>query len=216
MRGPQRRYAFDMKLHWSPRSPFVRKVMVCVHETGLVGRIERVRSVVAMSNPNLELMRDNPLSKLPTLITDEGRVLFDSSVICEYLDTLHAGPRLFPASGAARWQALRRQALADGMLDTLVLWRNERDQPAVQQNAEWLCAFELKIRHCLDLIERETADLEQAPFGIGHVALGCALGYLDYRFADLGWRNGRARAAAWFGALSLRPSMRITAPVDDQ
>lgn len=205
-----------MKLHWSPRSPFVRKVMIFAHETGLAEAIERVRSVVAMSNPNLALMRDNPLSKLPTLVLDDGRVLFDSVVICEYLDTLHAAPKLFPATGAARWQALRWQALADGMLDTLVLWRNQRDQPALQQNAQWLAAFELKIRHCLDLIERETADLEQAPFGIGHIALGCALGYLDYRFAGFGWRNSRARAAAWFEALCLRPSMRMTAPVDDQ
>lgn len=205
-----------MKLHWSPRSPFVRKVMVCVHETGLMERLERIRSVVAMSKPNLELMLDNPFSKIPTLVTDEGRVLFDSAVICEYLDTLHTGPKLFPAVGAARWQALRWQALADGMLETLVLWRNERDQPAVQQNPEWLSAFDLKIRHCLDLIERESADLEQAHFGIGHIALGCALGYLDYRFAEFGWRNGRARAAAWFEALCLRSSMRMTAPVDDQ
>jgi len=203
-----------MKLHWSPRSPYVRKVMVAAYETGLAARIERMRSVVATSKANPEVMRDNPLGKIPTLITDDGRVLFDSSVICEYLDGLHAGPKLFPAQGDARWQALRWHALGDGMLDTLILWRNVRDEPAEKRNADWLAVFELKLRNSLAVIEREVPQLELAPFGIGQITLGCALGYLDYRFADLGWRNGHPRAAAWFGSVSLRPSMRQTVPAD--
>lgn len=204
-----------MKLHWSPRSPYVRKVMVCAYELGLAERIERIRSVVAMSRPNAAVMRDNPLGKIPTLLTDEGRALFDSIVICEYLDSLHAGPKLFPPPGEGRWRALRWHALGDGVLDTLILWRNERGQPAAQQNPDWLSAFDLKIRNALAVIEREIPDLERSPLGIGHIALGCALGYLDYRFADLDWRDGHERSAAWFQDLSQRPSMQLTRPADD-
>jgi glutathione S-transferase len=160
-------------------------------------------------------MRDNPLGKIPTLVTDEGGVLFDSIVICEYLDSLHAGATLFPLPGEARWQALRWHALGDGMLDSLILWRNEREQPATQRNPDWLSAFDLKIRNALEAIEREVPELERSPFGIGHITLGCALGYLDYRFAGLDWRNGRKRAAAWFQDLSQRPSMQLTRPADD-
>jgi len=203
-----------MKLHWSPRSPYVRKVMMVAHETGLAGRIELVRSVVAMSQPNPDVLRDNPLGRIPTLVADDGRILFDSAVICEYLDSLHGGPRLFPPKGAARWQALRWHALGDGMLDTLIIFRNEREQPPAQQNPDWLANFALKIRTSLDAIDREVAELDAAPFGIGHLALACALGYLDFRFADLEWRKGRDRAAAWFAEIAERPSVKLTAPVD--
>ena len=201
-----------MKLHWSPRSPYVRKVMMFAHETGLADRIEQVRSVVMMSKPNRDVMRDNPLGKIPTLVTDDGRTLFDSIVICEYLDALHVGPKLFPAAGTERWQALRWHALGDGMLDTLILWRNERDQPRAQQNSDWLSTFDLKIRNALDVIEAETPALGEARFGIGHIAIGCALGYLDFRFPDLAWRDGRGRSAAWFEQLSQRPSVKLTQP----
>ena len=110
-----------MKLHWSPRSPFVRKVMIAAHETGLVDRLTCVRTVVAMTAPNAALLSDNPLSKIPTLVLDDGSALYDSGVICEYLDTLHDGSKLFPADAKARWTALRRHALGSGLLDLLIL-----------------------------------------------------------------------------------------------
>ena len=125
-----------MKLHWSPRSPFVRKVMVFAHEAGLAGRIEIVRTPVAMTQANPDLLRVNPIGKIPTLITDDGTVLFDSTVICEYLDSLHAGTRLFPQQPERRWQALRWHALGDNMLDNLILWRNETLRPDAQQSPE--------------------------------------------------------------------------------
>src|ERR1700687_5264119 len=106
-----------MRLRYSPTSPFVRKVMVVALETGLVERIERITTIVAPTKPNEEVARENPLVKLPALTTDDGLVLYDSPVICEYLDTLHSGATVFPASGKARWIALRQQALGDGMLD---------------------------------------------------------------------------------------------------
>jgi glutathione S-transferase len=204
-----------MKLRWSPRSPYVRKVMMFAHETGLADRLELVRSVVAMSKPNHDVLRDNPLGRIPTLATDDGTILFDSIVICEYLDSLHAGPKLFPPSGPGRWQALRWHALGDGMLDTLIIFRNEREQPPAQQNPDWLANFGLKITTSLDAIERETGELDGSPFGIGHVALACALGYLDFRFADLGWRHGHPRAAGWYETVSQRPSVKLTTPVQE-
>lgn len=205
-----------MKLHWSPRSPFVRKVMIFAHEAGLAGRIERVRTVVAMGKPNAALMRDNPLSKLPTLVLDDGRALFDSYVICEYLDGLHAGAPLVPKSGPRRWEALRWHALGNGLLDLLVLWRNERDREPQQQLRDLLDAFASKNSATLALLEREAPALEAAPFGIGHIAIACALGYLDFRFPDLDWRSAHPRIAAWHAAVSQRPSVRETAPADDQ
>ena len=115
-----------MKLHWSPRSPFVRKVMVVVHELGLADRIACVRTVAATTKPHADLMQDNPLSKIPTLVLDDGTVIYDSPVICEYLDSLDGAPKLHPAEPKARLVALRRQALGDGFLDMLVLLRDER------------------------------------------------------------------------------------------
>ena len=115
-----------MKLHWSPRSPFVRKVMIVAHERGLVDRITCVRTVAATSKPHAELMKDNPLSKIPTLVLDDGTVIYNSPVICEYLDALDGAPKLFPSEPKARLEALRRQALGDGFLDLLVLLRDER------------------------------------------------------------------------------------------
>jgi glutathione S-transferase len=204
-----------MKLYWSPRSPYVRKVMICAHETGLADRIEPVLAVVAMTRPHLGLMRENPLGKIPTLVTDDGQILFDSAVICEYLDGLHDGPRLFPAAPAARWRALRWHALGDGMLDLLILWRNELLRPQSQRSTEILAAFELKINNAVSALEHEAAAITKAPFGIGHIAIGCALGYIDFRFPGLGWRHGNGAIAAWFDLFALRPAARMTAPLDN-
>lgn len=204
-----------MKLHWSPRSPFVRKVMILAHETGLADRIECVRSVVAMPAPNRALMRDNPLSKIPTLVLDDGTVIYDSPVICEYLDGLHGGAGMHPAEPADRLTALRRQALGDGMLETLILWRNELGRPAEKQAEAYLSAFSTKIHSALDALEGEAPALAAAPFGIGHIAVGCALSYLDFRFPQVDWRGGRPRLAAWHAAFNDRPSVRAVPIVDD-
>lgn len=203
-----------MKLHWSPRSPFVRKVMVFAHEAGIAGRIEKVRTQVAMTLLNRELMVHNPLGKIPTLITEDGSVLFDSTVICEYFDSLHRKSKLFPKSPARRWQALRWHALGDNLLDTLVLWRNEGLRPLVQQSPEIIIGFLARTQSSLDTLEMEAAELAKSPFGIGHVAIGVALGYIDFRFPDLKWRDQRGRITAWYESFAKRPSARATAPVD--
>ena len=202
-----------MKLHWSPRSPFVRKVMVFAHETGLVDRLTCTRTVVAMKTPNATLLPDNPLSKIPTLVLDDGSPLYNSGVICEYLDTLHDRAKLFPPDGPARWTALRRQALGDGFLDFLLLWRHERERSPPSQTL--LDAFAAKYRATMMSLEQEATALDLAPFGVGHIAIGCSLSYLDFRFVDLGWRGGYPRIAVWHASFAQRPSVKATEVVED-
>ncbi len=202
-----------MKLHWSPRSPFVRKVMIVAHERGLLDRITCVRTVVAMSKPHTALMRDNPLSKIPTLILDDGAVIYDSPVICEYLDSLGSGPPLVPAEPRARLTALRRQALGDGFLEMMVALRNERERE--QPSKIHMESTEVRKAAVLDGLDQEADDIARTPFRIGHIAIGCALSYLDFRYADEDWRNGHSRIAAWHRSFTARPSVRATEPVDD-
>jgi glutathione S-transferase len=205
-----------MILHWSPRSPFVRKVMIAAAELGLTDRIDRVRTVVGGTEPHLELMQRNPLGKLPTLERADGSVLYDSPVICEYLDTLHDGPKLFPAAGEARLLALRRQALGDGMLDVGLQWLGEGFRPAQYQSQPHMELWRLKLTTCVDALEREADALAATPYGIGHVAIGVALGYLDFRFAQLSWRDGHDRLAAWYETFHARPAVQANLPVDDR
>jgi glutathione S-transferase len=202
-----------MKLHWSPRSPFVRKVMIVAHERGIVARINCVRTVAATSKPHAELMKDNPLSKIPTLVLDDGTVIYDSPVICEYFDTLGDGQKLFPADAKARLVALRRQALGDGFLDLMVTLRNERERP--QPSAVHLASAAARRAAVLQSLEQEADALATTPFGIGHVAIGCSLCYLDFRYVDEDWRKDHPRLAAWHADFAARPSVRETEPVDD-
>jgi glutathione S-transferase len=200
-----------MKLHWSPKSPYVRKVMICLHELGLEDRVENIRSVAAMLKPNPSIMQDNPLSKIPTLTTADGIVLYDSIVICEYLNTLGQG-QLFPQEPTEKWQALRWHALGDGLLDALILWRNERERehalPAL------IDAFSLKFDACLNMLDTEVNALSTSSFNVGILTLGCALGYADYRFAHLNWQEKHPDLANWYVQLCQRPSFELTAPVD--
>jgi len=202
-----------MKLHWSPRSPFVRKVMIAAHERRLADRITCVRTVAAMTRQHAALMRDNPLSKIPTLVLDDGTALYDSPVICEYLDSLGEGPKLFPTEPRERLVALRRQALGDGFLDLLVLTRNERERP--QPSTLHLESAAARKAAVLDNLDREAPALAAASFSIGHIAIGCALCYLDFRYADEDWRQDHPRIAQWHAGFAARPSVRATEPVDD-
>ena len=207
-----------MKLHWSPRSPFVRKVMIVLHETGQIDRVRCVRSAVGMAQINEALLLDNPLNKIPTLLLDDGRVLFDSRVICEYLDGLHSGTRLFPMDRDAYFRAVTWQALGDGLTDTLLVWRNwaiERGLAPEDQSDAYLVAFARKTDSALDALDRDAPALQAAPFGIGHIAIGCALGQLDFRWADRDWRRRRPALAGWEIEFADRPSAQATAIVDD-
>jgi glutathione S-transferase len=204
-----------MKLYWSPRSPFVRKAMACAHELGLADRIETVYALVALDRPNPEMMRVNPLGRIPALITDDGDVLYDSTVICRYLDTLHEGEPIFPRETARRWDALRRHALADGTLETAVLWLAERKRPPQRQSPELLANFERKIRSALAAFEGEARGFESASVDIGHLCTGCALGYLDFRFPELDWRRDAPQLARWYERFAQRPALQYTQPYQE-
>jgi glutathione S-transferase len=204
-----------MTLHWSPRSPFVRKVMIAVYEMGLEARIDRIRTVVAPTKVAEALLPDNPLSKLPTLVLEDGSSLFDSRVILEHLDGLHSGPRLFPASGPERWIALRNQALGDGVMDFALLWLIERQRGEGLQSEPLITAFRAKLAASLARMDRDVGLLANRPFDIGHLTLGTALGYLDFRFPTENWRSGHSDLAAWHATFLQRPSVLANPVVDD-
>jgi len=204
-----------MRLRYSPTSPFVRKVMVVAYETGLAERIERIPTSVAPTKPNDEVARENPLVKVPALTTDDGIVLYDSPVICEYLDTL-AGAKLFPASGKPRWIALRQQALGDGILEAAILGRYETVRPKEFMWQDWIDAQLRKVRGALAALdgEAEGGELGNGADGvtIGQITVGCALGYLDFRYQNEGWRTRSRRLAAWYERFAERKSMQLTVP----
>lgn len=204
-----------MLLHWSPRSPFVRKVMIAAHEMGLADRFETPRTLVAAATPNAELMKENPQSRLPTLRLADGTVLYDSRVICEYLDSLHDGHKLFPADFADRIRALRRQALGDGMLDTLLLWRGEQLRPEMRRSPPHIEAWQLKTYASAAMLEQEADALASSPLTIGHIAIGVALSYVDFRFSDVKWRDGNPRLTAWHDTFCARASVQANPQIAD-
>lgn len=196
-----------MKIFHSTTSPYVRKCMAAAHELGVADRIERLPSAAHPVNRDATLTAANPLGKVPTFVTDEGLVLYDSRVICEWLDA-RFGPKLFPAGGDARWQALVLQSLADGVLDAALLVRYEEAvRPEPLRWADW-------SRGQMDKIHTSLLSLEQAPqqlqgrVDIGTVALGCALGYLDLRFDAWGWRQRYPALASWAAGFMQRPSLQ--------
>ncbi len=196
-----------MKLLYSPFSPFARKVRIVAHETGLQDRIEVVPT--STEDPASGLSARNPLNKIPVLETEFGP-LYDSPVICEYLDTLHDGAKLVPAAGADRWRALRWEALADGLMDAALLIRYEITlRPAEKQHEPWIERQKTKIRKSLDQMEADAAELD-GPVTIGTIGAASALGYLDLRFADWGWRETHPRLAAWHAGFAERPSYIAT------
>jgi glutathione S-transferase len=205
-----------MTLHWSPRSPYVRKVMIAAHEMGLQDRFDCVRTVVGGTKPHLELMTHNPLGKIPTLELEDGGVVYDSFVIIAYLDTLHAGHKLIPDGGAAWLTALRRHALGNGMLDVALPAVGERLRPVERQSEPHLALWHLKLRSCVDALEQEAEALGGEPFDIGHLAIGVALAYLDFRFDELKWRERHPKLAGWHATFDARPSVVANPPRDDR
>ena len=195
-----------MKLHYSPFSPYVRKVLAVAIASGVEGQITRVDTNPAASPP--DLLRNNPLSKVPCLVTADGLALFDSPVICEYLDSIGGGA-LFPPAGPARWRALKQQALGDGIMDAAFLRRMEQGRPQEAARDAVMARHAAAIERALDALESEPpAD----HLDIGTISVACAVGYLDLRFAVDAWRNGRPRLAQWFEKMQDRPEITRTAP----
>ena len=203
-----------MKLHSSPRSPYVRKVMITAHETGTAAQLEMVRTPVSVTGPNTDLIRINPLSKIPTLETNDGRVLYDSIVICEYLDHLGA-TKVFPTDFDTRIEALRWHALGQGLTDLLQLWRHELGRTEAIRSKPHLEAFAANVTGIVHPLEAAAPVLAARRFDIGHIGLGMGIGYADFRFAEFDWRQSRPQLAAWFAQLDARPSFEKTRPPVD-
>ena len=205
----QVRYRRAMKLFYTPTSPFVRKVRVVAHELGGPLTLELLRP--SPMTPDPVLSRQNPLSKIPALVLDDGTTLYDSPVICEYLDTLANGG-LVPAQGMERWQVLRRQALADGILDAGILVFYERSQRPVELHWEsWIAGQTAKVNQGLDALELEVAGFGQA-LDLGQISCAATLGWLDFRQPVGDFRATRPALAEWYQRFLMRPSMQATLP----
>lgn len=200
-----------MKIFHAAASPFVRKCLVAADELGLRDRIELVPAAAHPINRDATVVAQNPLGKIPTLVCDDGSVLFDSRVICEYLNGLGDG-HLIPRSGDERFRVLAEQSLADGVMDAAVLTRYETfARPEALRWSEWITGQLAKVASGLDALEARAASFGDR-VDLGTIAFGCALGYLDFRFASLGWRDTRPNAAAWFEWFGGRDSMVATRP----
>jgi glutathione S-transferase len=200
-----------MKILYSAASPFVRKCLVAAHELGQAERIELVPAAAHPVNRDKSIVAHNPLGKVPTLITDDGAVLFDSRVICEYLNS-QAGGTLIPTDGPQRWVVLTAQSLADGIMDAAVLTRYETAvRPEALRWSDWSVGQLAKVTAALTELEKHAKAFGDR-VDVGTIALGCALGYLDFRFASLGWRDTYPGLAAWFERFGARPSMAATRP----
>ncbi|MBD1550315.1 glutathione S-transferase [Pseudomonas typographi] len=202
------------KLYYASTSPYVRKVMVTAHCLGLAEQIEKLDSAAHPIKRDERIASFNPLAKVPALQTANGLALYDSRVICEYLDT-YAGGSLFPREGRQRWLSLARQALGDGLLDAALLARYEAfARPADKQWSGWVDGQMAKIHAALAEIETQAPRYGSVPDDIGLITLGCGLGYLDFRFASLDWRASHPATAAWFAEFDQHPAMVATRPFE--
>lgn len=200
-----------MHLYFSPTSPYVRKVMVLLHETGQIGEVELISGSGNPVDPAGAPLDANPLGKVPALERPDGPALYDSRVICRYLDA-RAKSGLYP-EGARLWDTLTVEATGDGILDAALLMVYEgRIRPEEVRFAPWVEGQWAKVDRALDALETRWIAHLQGPLDAGQIAVGCALGYLDFRHDARDWRNGRARLAGWFAGFDARASMRATVP----
>ena len=198
-----------MQLYHAMASPFARKVRVLVREKGLLDRVEEI-SVNPLADP-AALHFVNPLGKVPALVLSDGLALFDSPVICEYLDTISGSPRFLPKEGERRWQVLRTQALADGIMDSGVAMIYESRRPEAQRSPDWQQRRQGSILRSIRQLDDDPA-LLAGPVNLGSIAVACALGYLDFRLPELDWRQQHPHVANVYASLRELPGMRATLP----
>lgn len=197
-----------MKLLYQTHSPFARKVLVFAHEAGIADRLDVIHQETSPTRRNDLVFAENPLGKVPVLIRPGLPSLFDSDVICAYLDAAHDGRKLIPADGEPRWRALRNQALAQGLADAgiAIRWETVR-RPEALRYPQIRDGYIEKLIAGYDWLERELDVC--APIHIGHIALATCLDWLEFR--DLpGFRDRRPRLSDWFDEFQQRPSMRST------
>ena len=200
-----------MQLYHSPTTPFGRKVMVVILETGLIDRVEVISVMGTPVDPGSLPVAQNPLGKIPVLVTDQGQSIYDSRVICRYLDDL-TGAGLYGA-GPSLWDTLVLEATADGILDAGVLMTYEqRVRPEDKRHAPWVDGQWAKAARALDHLEQTAATALAGPLTMGQIALGCALPYLDFRHAARDWRATRPALTAWEAQFATRPAMQATKP----
>jgi len=202
----------QMKLTFSPASPFARKVRISAIELGLIDKIEFVPATVVPGQANDEYLRINPLKKLPALILDNGDVIIDSYVIVEYLDELAGGGKLIPASGPNRWKVKSDHSLLQGMLDSMLLCRYEK--MVRPQGLQWQAWSDDHWNRAWTGMARfdKQADVLSRPLDIAQIALTCVLGYADFRFADCGWRKAFPNLDSFHERMLNRPSVRVSVP----
>ena len=201
-----------MKFYSSPTSPYVRKVLLLLKETGQIDDVEIEMAGGTPLDPGTIPITQNPLGKIPALERVGGVTLYDSRVICRFLDD-RAGAGLY-SEGARTWELLTLEATADGILDAAILMVYEsRVRPENKQFSDWIEGQYAKIDRALDAIETRWMSHLSGPLNIGQIAVGCALGYLDLRMEDRNWRKGRDGLSAWFETFSERESMKDTVPV---
>lgn len=200
-----------MKLHSAAPSPFVRKVRIAALELGLFDRIKIIDTMVAPGKTDEAYGQSvNPLRKIPALELDDGSVIVDSQLICEYLDSLEGNHRLIPAVGDARWNVLSGSAVANGMMDAAVLLRYETFlRPEEKRWDQWIDEQWVKINNGLGWFNKRLPESETSIEGI---ALACALGYLDFRSPDFNWRSDYGRVAMWHDSASSRDAYALTNP----
>ncbi|HUF56225.1 MAG TPA: glutathione S-transferase [Thermohalobaculum sp.] len=200
-----------MKLYHSETSPYVRKVMVVLHMTGQLGAVELVPGSGSPLAPNDETVGANPLGKVPCLVTDGGEALFDSRVITRWLDHVGQGG-LYPA-GDALFRVLTLEALADGILDAALLVVYEgRLRPEELRFTPWVEGQTGKVLRALAVLEARVADDLMGAPTMAHVAVGCALGYVDFRLPQLAWRDTCPALADWYRDFAEKPYMQATVP----
>lgn len=199
-----------MKLISSPTSPFVRKCRVLIMETGLAESIEEHPVATTPFNSAPEAVAANPLGKIPALIRDDAPAIYDSRVITRFLD-MHAKAGLYPESRL--WEVLTLEATADAIMEAAVSMTYEvRLRPEDRQSTDWIEAQWQKVARALDAVEERWMSHLNGPMDITHIGMGCALGYIDFRHGDRGWREGRDQLAAWYAAFAERDSMQATIP----
>ncbi|WP_282607316.1 glutathione S-transferase [Pelagibius sp. Alg239-R121] len=206
-----------MKLFHAPPSPFVRKVHIAAIELGLIDELELIPIAVAPGMENKDYaQKGNPLRKIPALVRTDGSVLYDSGVICEYLDARAGGGRILPGGGEARWTMLRDHALANGICDAAVLIRYETWlRPEEFRWDAWTQDQWNKVNtglECFEANPESCGDPNPDLLNIAQIGLACALGYMDFRYDERNWRGSYPKLSGWFAEVSKRRSIAETMP----
>lgn len=202
-----------MKLIFSPLSPYARKVLVLAHELNIADQLELVSVNVSPMNHDEVAYQHNPLGKVPTLVRGDGRHIVDSRVICDFLLDSYGSASTPHAGGEDSWEMRTRGSIAEGLTDAAMVARYEVAlRPEAVHWREWVAAYEKKVVHALDYLESTALAIRPNMLSLADITTACALGYLDFRFAHLNWRQGRPRLTRAYSEMATRPSLIATAP----